>query len=293
MNTVRRFIEWNRKLSWKFDSWFIPQKFCIDGNRDFIDSFARKHLKEGLHVFDIGGGKNPYVNRATKDRLALTVVGVDIDAGELARAPDGLYDRTVCADITAYSGDGTADLVICQALLEHVKDVNAAFASINSILKPGGKAIIFVPSRNAVFARLNLLLPEKLKRWLLFAIFPQSRRDQGFPSYYNRCTPEDFRAMAESYGLKETEFRPYFQSTYFSFFFPVYAVWRLWMLLFWMLKRDQAAETFSVAYLKRPQSELATARSEHEASVGMMASQVAGAVVQQYRAPSGGRTQAR
>lgn len=249
------------------DSWLVPEKFCVDGNRDFIDSFARKHLKQGQRIYDIGGGKNPYVNRETKDRLALTVVGLDIDAAELARAPQGLYDETVCADITSFSGDGTADLVVCQALLEHVRDVDAAFASIASILKPGGRAIIFVPSRNAAFARLNLILPERVKHWLLFTIFPQAQRDQGFRSFYDRCTPSDFHSIARNYGLQEVDSRTYFQSSYFSFLFPLYMVWRLWVLLFWMVKGDQAAESFSVAFRKRPHQENTGAKQGADAQV--------------------------
>ena len=99
------------------------------------------------------------------------MVGLDIDGKELSAAPDGLYDRTAAADITKYRGQGDADLVICQALLEHVHDTGRALEAIASILKPGGRALIFVPSRNAVYARLNLLLPENLKRRILFAFF--------------------------------------------------------------------------------------------------------------------------
>ncbi len=250
MNAIRNFIELNRSLCRKFDSWIIPKKFRVDGNRDFIDSFAKKFLKRGLEVYDVGGGKNPYINKETKDHLSLRVVGLDIDAAELSQAEDGLYDETVCADITCFLGRRSADLIICQALLEHVRDVDGAFSSIVSILKPGGKAIIFVPSRNAVFARLNLILPEKIKRWILFNIFPQARSSQGFPSYYDRCTPSDFRALAGRYGLRSVDSRCYYQSAYFSFFFPMHLTWRLWVLLFWMVRGEQAAETFSMAFVK-------------------------------------------
>lgn len=252
MGAIRNFIEWNHRMSATFDSLLIPERFRIDGNCDFGDSFAKNHLERKLKVYDVGGGKSPFIDRETKDRLSLTVVGLDIDPGELSRAPQGLYDETICADITSFSGDGTADLVICRALLEHVRDVSAAFASISSILKLGGKAIIFVPSRNAVFARLNLLLPEKWKRWLLFTISPQSRSHQGFRSYYDHCTPQDFKRMSKGYGLQVADYRCYYQSSYFSFFFPLYAVWRLWVLLFWLARREQAAETFSLAFLKQP-----------------------------------------
>ncbi|RZA35449.1 MAG: class I SAM-dependent methyltransferase [Lysobacteraceae bacterium] len=251
MKLIRRFIDANRRCSHAFDAMLVPDKFSVDGNRDFIDHFAKKYLQPGLTVFDVGGGKQPYINRETKERLGLTVVGLDIDANELARAPQGLYDQVICADITKFCGTGTADLLVCQALLEHVSDVNAAFESIASILRPGGRAVIFVPSRNALFARLNLILPEKFKRWILFQAFPQAKVDAGFRSYYDRCTPLEFRKLIKANGLREIEFRPYYQSAYFSFFFPAYMAWRLWTLLFWLLKGEQAAETFCVAFDKQ------------------------------------------
>lgn len=254
MNPIRRFIEMNCRCSRVFDSLLIPEQLRVDGNRDFIDNFAKKYLRPGMTVYDVGGGKQPYIDRETKSRLGLKVIGLDIDAEELSRAPQGLYDDVVCADITTFAGNGMADLLVCQSLLEHVSDVSAAFKSIASILRPGGQAVVFVPSRNAVFARLNLILPERFKRWILFQIFPQTKTSAGFRSYYDRCTPLDFRKLIITNGLQEIEFRPYYQSAYFSFFLPAHITWRLWTLLFRGMKGDQAAETFCLAFGKQPES---------------------------------------
>jgi 2-polyprenyl-6-hydroxyphenyl methylase/3-demethylubiquinone-9 3-methyltransferase len=164
----------------------------------------------------VGGGKNPVVAPERKTELDLRVIGVDIDGGELASAPAGSYDQTVCADIGSYQGPGDGDLVICQALLEHVRDSGAALRAIASILKPGGRALIFVPSRNAVYARLNLLLPEALKRKILFTVFPETRRDHGFRAFYDRCTPAGFVSMAAQQGLLTEDCRLYFRQLYTS-----------------------------------------------------------------------------
>ena len=139
------------------------------------------YLRHGSVVYDVGGGKNPVVSLGVKRRLSLRLVGLDIDRDELAASPSGVYDETICGDITQYRGRGDADLVVCQALLEHVRDSPAAITAIASILKPGGTALIFLPSRNAVFARLNLLLPQTWKRKILHTVFPSTIRDQGFP----------------------------------------------------------------------------------------------------------------
>jgi SAM-dependent methyltransferase len=246
---LRQILSWNVKLSQRFDQ-LLPTEYTIDGNSDFQKRFAPQWLKPNTTVVDVGGGKNPFIGAEKKKELALDVTGVDINSEELARAPSGAYDRTVCGDIAAITGHGDMDVCLCQAVLEHVRDVDAAFLSIASFLRPGGIAIIFVPSRNAIFARLNLLLPERLKRLVLFGIFPQTRHGQGFPSYYDKCTPHEFRVSARAVGLEFEQVKYYYCSTYFSFFAPLHIMWRLWVVLFRSIAGEQAAETFSVALRK-------------------------------------------
>jgi SAM-dependent methyltransferase len=248
---LRKFINWNIRLSQAFDR-LLPPEYTVDGNSDFKKSFTPQWLKPGMRVVDIGGGKNPFIALEQKQALSMHVTGVDISAQELARAPAGGYDAVICGDIAKTTGHGDADLCICQAVLEHVQDVESAFVSIASFLKPGGVALIFVPSRNALFAQLNLLLPEPVKRWVLFTAFPGSRRDQGFPSYYNNCTPARFRALAQAAGMEVASARHYYVSSYFSVLAPVYVLWRAWILLFRSMAGEQAAETFSVALKKFP-----------------------------------------
>lgn len=250
MSLLRRFIESQQRLSSAFDR-LLPADYSIDGNTDFLKSFAPQYLCIGQFAIDVGSGKHPYLRPAQKRDLKIHVTGLDISQDELDSAPPGTYDQSICADITKYVGNNDVDLVICQALLEHVPDVRAAFQSMASMLKPGGKAVLFVPSRNAVFARLNLILPEEVKRKILFAIFPAARQGQGFKSYYNRCTPDDFRQITGDVGLQVIAFRAYYVSSYFSFFFPLYFAWRIWVILFRWLLGDQAAETFCIA-LEKP-----------------------------------------
>lgn len=247
---LRTFVRWNTELSQAFDR-LLPQDYQVDGNADFTRNFASGRLKPGMRVVDVGGGKNPFVSLSRKQALGLHVTGLDISAQELARAPAGAYDAVVCGDIARTVGYGDADICICQAVLEHVQDVDSALVSMASFLKPGGVALIFVPSRNAVFARLNLLLPESVKRWVLFTVFPQTRRDQGFRSYYRNCTPRGFHAMARAAGLEVVTENLYYVSSYFSFFAPLHVLWRVWILSFRRFAGAQAAETFSMA-LKKP-----------------------------------------
>src|SRR6266436_9618263 len=109
-----RFARSQQNLSRSFDH-LLPAEYGVDGNRDFVDNWIEPYLKSGAVIYDIGGGKNPILSLNEKRRLGLRVVGIDIDAKELAAAPAGAYDEAICCDITEYCGGGDADLVICQA----------------------------------------------------------------------------------------------------------------------------------------------------------------------------------
>jgi len=250
MNLFRAFIDINRRLSKWFDEKFLPLSYIKDGNNDFIYKMAPSYLQLGMKIYDVGGGKQPYISLEKKVALDLYVVGIDISQSELDLAPLGSYDEVICSDIANVQGHADGDLVICQAVLEHVQDTDGAIKSIASLLRPGGKALIFVPSRNAIFARLNLLLPQSIKQKILYTIYPSTRSTQGFPSFYYKCTPNEFTAMACQNGLTEVESRYYYKSSYFSFLFPVYVIWRVWIVLFRALAGHQSAETFSMALKK-------------------------------------------
>ncbi len=243
---VRRAINFNESLSRRFDA-LLPGEYQVDGNRDFREQFSPPYITKGIRLVDVGGGKIPYIDARTKSALELHVTGLDISREELDRAPACAYDEVICSDISAYHGKRDSDVVVCQAVLEHVKDVGVAFASFASILKPGGVALIWVPSRNALFARLNLLLPETLKRKILFFIYPRMRYGQGFTSYYDRCTPVKFQALAARYGFVVERQQLYFSNKYFYFCTPLHVMWRAWLLVFRLLRHQEAAETFAMA----------------------------------------------
>ena len=249
----RQLVDSQVRLTHHFDR-LLPDHFRVDGNRDFLDNVLPLYLRRGALIYDVGGGKNPVISLQRKKELGLTIIGLDINKAELLAAPAGVYDRTVCTDILTCHGNADADLVICQALLEHVSDTGRAFAAISSLLKPGGQALIFVPSRNAVYANLNLLLPEELKRRILFGVFPETRRDHGFPAYYDQCTPAGFNRLGLRCGLVPVTRRLYFTSNYFRFCLPLHALWRMWLLLFRYFAGTEAAETFAVVFRKESRS---------------------------------------
>ncbi|MCA9326497.1 O-antigen ligase family protein [Candidatus Saccharibacteria bacterium] len=251
---TRNFINANRWLSKKFDHWFIPRQWRVDGLHDFVYNLAPQIVKGRKIIYDIGGGKRPFVGTQLEKPKGTKVIGIDIDANELKNAPKGAYYKTVVADIGAKHiklPQEKASMLICEAVLEHVSNNKQATKNIADMLKPGGVACIFVPSRYALFAVINRWIPESLKRKMLFSIFPEAAHAQGFPAYYNHCTAQQLTRLFKQAGLEVQETRHYYESNYFTFFFPLHVVWRLYQFVCWLFVRGSAAESFSLV-LKKP-----------------------------------------
>jgi SAM-dependent methyltransferase len=257
MGYFSAWLRMNARASRAFDR-AIPPEMVVDGSRYFRDEFISRFVRAGMRVYDIGSGRFPQFSPNQKAHLKLVVVGLDMESSELAAAPSGSYDEYIAADATKYRGKGDADLVVCHAVLEHVRDVAGALAAIATTLKPGGRAAVFVPCRNALYARMNMLLPEGLKRWMLRRLHVEYQGGGGWPAYYDRCTPRHFRRLAARCGLAVIELRPFYMSSYLMVFFPAWVIWRLWMLFFRAAAGEDAAETFCVCF-EKPAHEVAGA----------------------------------
>lgn len=245
------FLNANVRLCRRLDRWF-PTDFQIDGNTFFLRHFAPASLKPNQYVYDLGSGSNPLVTVPTKTELNLFVIGLDISPNELDAAPAGSYDRSIVADLTTYTGNADGDLVICQSTLEHVRNAPGAMKAIASCLKPGATAVIFLPCRKALFARLNLLLPEAMKRRILFSIFPVTNDGHnGFPAHYHKATPNEYRRIAADVGLEVVDAKLFWKSSYFHFFVPLYLSWRAFQFGSRLISGDNACETFAMVLRRK------------------------------------------
>jgi 2-polyprenyl-6-hydroxyphenyl methylase/3-demethylubiquinone-9 3-methyltransferase len=246
---IRRFIAWNRTLSKKFDAVLVPRSWTVDGLKDYVHTVVPPLVQPDSNICDVGGGKRPFVGLEIPKQKRQYITGIDIDKAELEAAPNGIYDQIFVSDIGAKQlpvKASTATLVICEAVLEHVQDNTQAIRNMAKITKKGGEIALFIPSRNALFAVINRYLPEKVKRKLLFSIFPEYEHAQRFPAYYNHCTPKAMRKLLEQNGIEIAQVRCYYFSTYFSFFLPAHVFWRFYQLMSFLILRENAAESFSI-----------------------------------------------
>ena len=83
---------------------FLPIVLHQDRNKTFILEYLLRSHFDNAVVYEVGGGSRPAISNEIKRMHSLTVVGLDISGEELAKAPDGAYDRTITADLYAYAG---------------------------------------------------------------------------------------------------------------------------------------------------------------------------------------------
>lgn len=246
---INAFLQTQYYLCNWFDKLF-PAFFNEDGNQHFLKTITPSYLKTDITVYDVGGGSVPIITQALKNKYHIKTVGVDESIEELEKAKD-FYDEIIVADIQNYNGNEDADLVICQSVLEHVQNAQLAFKGIVSCLKPGGNLLIFCPSKNAWFAKLNRWLPQKIKMKLVNLRNPHLINHQGFKAYYHNATIKDFTKIAADNNLQLAYKKAYYISNYFQIFFPLYVFWRLYVYVFYLINKEAAAETFTLVFTKQ------------------------------------------
>jgi SAM-dependent methyltransferase len=189
---------------------------------DTILALARQF---GLKRFcEIGGGRGPLFQPGEAARLGVELTINDIDAGELALAPQGL--RTARFDIAGDMSEpdatpGRYDLMFSRMVFEHVHDVPRAWANIHTLLAPGGVALAFFPTLWAPVFALNHILPETASRAILHAVFP-ARKDDGncpkFPAFYDHCRGDAriMTPMLNKAGFADVHVQPFWGHGYFE-----------------------------------------------------------------------------
>ena len=250
----RKFVEWNLSLSRRETLWAARFMSRSSGMNEFWRRVVPGLLRPGLRVLDVGGGRAPVIASETVQRLDLKVVGLDVSEAELLAAPPGSYSEMIVGDVTDARIPGSFDLILSQAVLEHVRDTRRAIANLTGALSEGGTMAHFVPCRNAPFAVLNRLLGNSLARRILFGIYPERQRTAGFRAYYDRCVPSELGRICLACGLEIVALEPYFVSDYWQFFAPVHALDLSRQVIMHWLRASDLAETMVVVARKPPPS---------------------------------------
>jgi SAM-dependent methyltransferase len=121
--------------------WYIGRRRILAG---FVEQICRKFTDRPPRILDVGCGTGANLLMLSKYGQA---EGVDVseDALEFCRAR-GLDKVQVGAAEELPYEDGTFDLVTAFDVVEHLDDDLAGLKEMRRVLRPGGRALLFVPT---------------------------------------------------------------------------------------------------------------------------------------------------
>lgn len=246
---MRAFINLNIFLSNSFENKF----FSFNKNdKILLFKFFNKYVKKDSKIADVGGGKKPIKNLFDQTKISNEIVydGYDISKKELEIARNkytNFYKINLVKTNNKFAKK--YDLIICLNTLEHLNDVTKGIKNITLMVKDEGRIYLKVPCKHAIFAKLNLILPNKLKNKIMHWIFPDKIGD-GFPAFYDKVTPIEIIKIFRKEGFLLEEYSYVKWSSYFTFLFPLYFIWRIITLIQNLIIKDYC-ESFEMIFYKK------------------------------------------
>lgn len=148
-------------------------------------------------LLDVGCWDGGFTRRCASALGAGRVLGVEVYEGPAAEAEAKGIE---VARIDLESGrlpwpDGSVDVLVCNQVLEHLKNVWLPMSEMHRVLRPGGRAVLSVPNLSALHNRVLLALGRQ----------PTSIRT--FGPHVRGFAFRDFCAFVERGGAYEIERR--------------------------------------------------------------------------------------
>jgi ubiquinone/menaquinone biosynthesis C-methylase UbiE len=213
------------KRVWPGEQYDVPARYRLLVAETINDA-------PGQIVVDVGGGRS-LEYRLEVPREQARIIAVDVSAEELDQNED--VDERRVGDVSTRLpfDDAEVDLITSSSVLEHLRDVGGFLDEAARVLKDDGVMIHLFPSRYASFALVNRALPERVKRQLLFRVYPETEGRCGFEAHYDHCYFSAFVRECRKRGFEIDRVEPayYGASDYYRVFFPLYLVSWLWELL--------------------------------------------------------------
>jgi SAM-dependent methyltransferase len=224
-----KFLEWNNELCWRLNCrWPYPLA------KRFWDSYVTKAAELASNaapprIVDIGAGRTtPYAAAISND--SSEIIGVDVLREDLEA--NLALTQWVVRDVV---NDGipqeahNAGLITSRMVLEHVSDLDRFAREVHDALAPGSWTIHLFAARYSLFAILNRLMPESLAHRMLFALRPESIDVGGFTTFYDHTHAKAAASVFQRAGMSSVETEVSYEvSQYFHFFFPLFALARIW-----------------------------------------------------------------
>jgi SAM-dependent methyltransferase len=167
-----------------------------------IERAIADHVKPGATVLDIGCGRTA-PNLAKLIGTAGTLYGIDVI--EFTVSDDRLQLFTNDVRDMKSIPSGSIDVAYSRAVMEHLPEVEKAYAEIARVLKPGGVYIFTTPSIYDYGSVIALIIPNRFHGAIVNATEGRAA-DDVFPTVFGSNSRRAVAVHARQAGLTVQEF---------------------------------------------------------------------------------------
>ena len=195
----------------------------VDGTMAFFNR-VNSLLISSFVVLDVGCGRGTYSAstvpfsrnlRILKGKVA-KVIGIDVD--------ESAQDNPFLDEFRLIQNDGpwpiendSVDLIVCDFVLEHIKDPDLFFLEIRRVLKQGGFLCIRTSNRWSYFAIFSTLIPGKYHSRVLSIVQDGRKAEDVFPTMYKCNSVRKIRNIMKKYDFDNVVYGYEAEPSYLAF----------------------------------------------------------------------------
>jgi ubiquinone/menaquinone biosynthesis C-methylase UbiE len=109
------------------------------------------------------------------------------------------------------------DLLVSDAVVEHVQDPDQYFAECQRVVKPGGVICIRTTNRWSYVSIAARIVPNRLHGKVVEKVQPGREEKDVFPTYFRANTLRSLRRLLAAYGFEGCVYRHIAEPNYFRF----------------------------------------------------------------------------
>jgi SAM-dependent methyltransferase len=195
----------------------------VDGTVAF---YSRVQALAGpeMVALDVGCGRGAAIDRLKNNPgekfrilkgVCQKVIGIDVD-------PAG-QQNTLIDEFRRIEGDrwpvdsASIDLLVSDAVLEHVLDPDQFFAECQRVVRPGGLVCIRTPNRWGYAALAAAIIPNRWHAKVVSKVQPNRQAKDVFPTHYRANTVRALRRLLKSHQFEGCVYRHIAEPNYLRF----------------------------------------------------------------------------
>jgi len=182
------------------DKYFVSHDMekKISNFRHLIRGFIKSMGRDDLAILDVGSGRGELLAAAKAEGIP-RVVGLELSSSMIEYAKEKFGVEVVgevIEDFAAHTSE-KFDVIVLNAVLEHVYNPDSMISACADLLSPGGMLYIDIPNEEHLLARVGGLINRIRNRPDIFILSPT------FPPYHVfGFSKRSLQALLSKYGFK-------------------------------------------------------------------------------------------